>query len=109
MIGLGSVRGVVATALISICTLAVADDLKNQSFTIQSDATGIRSLKRTGDTYDTDYVAANASLGRLLIRFRSAPNGDWRELRDLIPAQRSADGALEYVLAVRKPTLASKA
>ncbi len=110
MIGLGSVRGLAVAALfISLCTAAVADDLKNQSFTLQSDATGIRSLKRTGDTYDTDYIAANASLGRLLIRFRATPNGDWRELRDLIPLQRSANGAIEYVLAMRKPTLASKA
>src|SRR5512146_896003 len=110
MIRPGSVRALVAAALlISFCIVAAADDLSNQSFTLQYDATGLRSLKRTGDLYDTDYIATNAPLGRLLLRFRSAPNGDWRELRDLIPAPRAGNGAVEYVLAIQKLTLASKA
>ena len=40
-----------------------ADDLKNNSFTIQYDAQGIRSLKRTNDVHDTDYIQAGGSLG----------------------------------------------
>ena len=37
--------------------------------------------------HDTDYIQAGGALGRLPIRFRTTPNGDWRELRErtLVP------------------------
>ena len=101
-----------AALAIPLCSAAGADDLANQAFKIQYGGDGIRSLRRTGDTYDTDYIAANSALGRLLVRFRASPNGDWRELRDLIArpaAQPSAAGTIEYVLGTLQPTLASKA
>jgi len=41
--------------------------LANRAFQIKYDASGITSLKRTGDVADTDYIAANAAFGRLLI------------------------------------------
>jgi len=99
----------IAALLISFCSFAAAQDLSNQSFTVKYDATGIRSLKRTADAYDTDYISGNAALGRLLIRYRSAPNGDWRDLRDPMPVRTGDGSAVEYVLGARKPTLASKA
>ena len=37
--------------------------LANQAFRIEYDASGIRSLKRTNDIHDTDYIAANGRLG----------------------------------------------
>ena len=52
---------------------AAADNLANQSFKIVYDAQGIRSLKRTNDVHDTDYIQANGALGRLLIRYRTTP------------------------------------
>src|SRR5262245_4626250 len=104
MIGLRRVRRLAVAALL-ITLSAAAQDLSNQSFTLKYDGTGIRSLKRTSDKYDTDYIAPNAALGRLMIRYRSTPNGDWRELRDAM----RAGGAATYVLGMLKPTLASKA
>jgi hypothetical protein len=87
---------------------ASAQDLDNAAFHIRYDATGIRSLKRTGDLYDTDYIAANGSLGRLLIRYRATRNGDWRELRDMrIRAHGSA--WVEYEMGRLLPTLAQRA
>lgn len=110
MIGLRVIRGLMTAALIfSMCSPAAAQQVSNQSFTLQYDGTGIRSLKRTADQYDTDYIAANAALGRLLIRYRSTPNGDWRELRDPMPAANAGNRAIEYVLGAPMPTLASKA
>jgi hypothetical protein len=111
MIGLRFLRGPAAAAalLISFCGSTAAQDLSNQSFTLRYDGTGVRSLKRTADKYDTDYIAANAALGRLLIRYRSAPNGDWHELRDPMPIPNASHGAVEYVLGILQPTLASKA
>ena len=86
---------------------AHADDLKNNSFTIQYDAQGIRSLKRTADVHDTDYIQAGGSLGRLLIRFRTTANGDWRELREM-SLQTPNPSSVTYVLGTRQRTLAEK-
>jgi hypothetical protein len=110
MIELRLLRGVAAAALlISFCKSTGAQDLSNQLFTLRYDGTGVHSLRRTADKYDTDYIAANAALGQLLIRYRSTPNGDWRELRDPIATRNAGSGAVEYVLGMLKPTLASKA
>ena len=103
-----------AAVLVGLCPVAGADDLANHSFKIQYDGNGIRSLRRTGDKYDTDYIAANTALGRLLVRYRATRNGDWRDLRDLIGRPATADpragaAAIEYVLGTLQPTLASKA
>jgi hypothetical protein len=69
-----SFRVTVAAVLAFLGThTAAADDLANQSFKIVYDAQGIRSLKRTNDVHDTDYIQANGSLGRLLIRYRTTP------------------------------------
>jgi hypothetical protein len=85
-----------------------ADDLSNRAFQIQYAAAGITSLKRTGDVADTDYIAAGAALGRLMVRYRTSPHGDWKELRDLIQRESPA-GSVRYALAAFLPTLASKA
>lgn len=115
MIRVSVARWLAAAAIfIPLCSVAGADDLANRSFKIQYDGDGIRSLRRTGDKYDTDYIAANTALGRLLVRYRATPNGDWRELRDIIgrpatPGPRAGAHPIEYVLGTLRPTLASKA
>jgi hypothetical protein len=110
MNGLRLQQGVAAAALVIFsCGRIAAQDLSNQLFSLQYDGTGVHSLRRTADKYDTDYIAANAALGRLLIRYRSAPNGDWHELRDPMQVGNASNGAAEYELGIPKPTLASKA
>ncbi len=94
-------------AILWLSSIAAADDLKNESFTIQYDAQGIRSLKRTNDSHDTDYIQAGGSLGRLLIKFRNTANGDWRELREM-SLQTAAGSSISYVLGTRERTLAEK-
>ena len=68
-----------------------AQHLANPAFQIDYDAGGIRSLKRTGDVADTDYIAANGALGPILIRYRTAARGDWRELRQMLLANAPGD------------------
>lgn len=102
-------RGAVAGALVILCGSIGAQDLSDKSFTLKYDSRGVRSLKRTNDKYDTDYIAANAALGRLLVRYRSTPNGDWRELRDPMPARDASQREAEYILGILKPSLASQA
>jgi hypothetical protein len=100
--------GVAFTLAALAVTGVEAQDLNNAAFRIQYDASGIRSLKRTADVYDTDYIAANGSLGRLLVRYRATRNGDWRELRDMLI--RAQDGrSVEYELGRLLPTLAQRA
>ena len=105
-----SLRVTVAAVLAFLGThTAAADDLANQSFKIVYDAQGIRSLKRTNDVHDTDYIQANGSLGRLLIRYRTTPNGDWREMRELILQPQSGQSStITYLLGALQPTLASR-
>ena len=101
----------VMLALLMVAVVAgssAAQDLSNQAFQIQYDDSGIRSLKRTGDVHDTDYIAENGRLGRLLIRYRTTPNGDWRELRELSMAGQPSGRSISYMLGARQPTLASR-
>jgi hypothetical protein len=87
-----------------------ADELSNHAFRLQYDEAGIRSLRRTNDIHDTDYVAQNGRLGRLMIRYRTTPNGDWRDLRDMLLRRvGNAASSIEYVLGTLSPPLASRA
>ena len=86
-----------------------AEDLSNKDFQIRFDASGIRSLKRTSDVHDTEYLGTNGILGSLVVRYRSAPNGDWRELREIVSEGPAAAGqTYRYRLSAFLPTLAAK-
>src|SRR5262252_298700 len=95
--------------LVDLCTQpAHAQQLSDESFQLQYDATGIHSLKRTNDTYDTDYIAANGVLGRLVVRYRTTRNGDWRELREMVLAPQAGPRTIGYTLGSWLPTLAAR-
>ncbi|HXH05117.1 MAG TPA: DUF5695 domain-containing protein [Vicinamibacterales bacterium] len=83
--------------------------LANDLFEIRYDAGGIRSLTRTRDTYETEYIAAGGTLGSLRVRYRDAPHGDWRLLEELVARPAPDERSIEYALAVRAPGLASRA
>ena len=83
--------------------------LSNRAFQMRADETGITSMKHTGDVADTDYIAARGALGRLLVRYRTTVNGDWKELRDLVPDFASSPSELRYTLAAPVPALATRA
>ena len=82
--------------------------LANASFQMQYDASGIHSLRRTNDTQDTDYIAANGTLGRLLIRYRTTKSGDWRELREMQLQSGASAQSISYAFGVWQPTLAAR-
>ena len=85
-------------------TAAASDELSNDAFRIQHDASGIRSLKRTNDVHDTDYILPGEALGRLLVRYRTSPHGDWYSLRE--PMAPAVEGrTLHYTLGTRPPAL----
>lgn len=98
----------VALVLLASIAPCAAQGLSNDRFTIQYDASGIRSLKRTNDVADTDYIAANGTLGRLLIRYRTTRNGDWRELREMLMSGDQKGQSVSYTMGALQPTLAAR-
>jgi hypothetical protein len=96
------------SAIVASASLASAQDLSNDAFRIHYDGSGVRSLKRTNDVADTDYIAANGTLGRLLIRYRTTRNGDWRELREMLMEASEPGRFVSYTMGVLQPTLASR-
>jgi hypothetical protein len=92
----------------TLASTADAQDLSNDAFRLQFDESGIRSLRRTADLHDTDYIAANGRLGRLLVRYRTTVNGDWRELREMLLTGQEKGRSISYTLGARLPTLASR-
>lgn len=89
---------------------AGADELKSQSFEIQYGPSGITSLRRVRDAAETEYVGPNGALGRLVVRYRTAAHGDWKELRDLLPGPAAPGGkSIVFTLGTAQPSLASRA
>lgn len=100
-----------ATALLAallVADAAIADEIRNGAFQIHADATGVTSLKHPNDAADTEYVAPGGSLARLIVRYRSAAHGDWKELRELVAAA-ATNGEIRYLLAAPGVSLASRA
>jgi hypothetical protein len=89
-------------------TPAQGAELRSSTFAMRYDAAGIRSLRRVGDVHDTDYIAAGGALGRLLVRYRTTPHGDWRELRHVTLAS-STPSSVAYRSGAVEPGLATRA
>jgi hypothetical protein len=106
MVARSTLAFVVALAL---AQRASAQTLEYSSFQILTRPNGITSLHRAADVADTEYIGPNGSLGRLLIRYRTAAHGDWKELRDLLGESLTASNAYTYELGTAQPSLASRA
>jgi Family of unknown function (DUF5695) len=97
------------TLTVAACATGAAQELSNDAFRLRYDEGGIRSLRRTRDVHDTDYIAPGAAFGPLLVRYRTTPNGDWRELREILLQPSGRSGlSIQYALGTRLPTLAAR-
>jgi hypothetical protein len=56
-------------------------------FRLQFDSAGITSLKHVGDRFDTDYIADEATLGHVRVRYRMGEN-EWRDFSTFDPANK---------------------
>lgn len=99
---------ILAAAVVAATSATQAQELANESFQLRYDPMGIRSLKRTADVADTDYIAANNALGRLLVRYRTTANGDWRELAELSLSASEPGKSVSYTLGRRGPSLGQR-
>jgi hypothetical protein len=85
-----------------------AQNLRNSSFNIQYIDEGIVSLRRTNDVADTEYIANGGSLGPVVARYRTSPQGDWRDVGHLKPAGKPTGNKIEYRAGNLLKTLAAQ-
>ena len=75
--------------------------LANSSFQIQNSPSGLTSLKRVHDRYDTDYIAGGHALGNVLVRYKVPADAAWQT------ALYATGGGLSYHVGRAIPTVAT--
>ena len=96
-------------ALAVLCIQAVfsaGQQISNDQFNLTYSQAGLSSVKHTNDTYDTDYIAPGRSLGDVLVRYRAAGDGAWREASSAT-APVASNETLSYTVSRAVPTLAT--
>lgn len=70
---------------------------------------GIASLKRVQDKYDTDYIASGRSLGNVLIRYRTLGEHDWKQASAvrMNGDHQPGDSEVTYTIGTSIPTIAT--
>ena len=83
-----------------------AQQISNDEFNLSYSQAGLRSVKHTHDTYDTDYIAAGRTLGDVLVRYRFVGESGWREATSAT-APLAAPDKMSYNVGRAVPTLAT--
>ncbi len=104
----------VLTCLLAVFTLASiahAQSLDSSQFRLGYSSSGMVSLKRVQDKYDTDYIARGRSVGDILIRYRHPGEKQWKKAAaaQLDGVARQSNGAVHFTIGDLVPTLASQA
>src|SRR5512146_1301490 len=73
--------------LVLVSSAVAAQSMPQPEFALKFDDHGITSLKRVGDKYDTDYIAQDAALGHVVIRYKMGEN-EWREFSTRDPKNK---------------------
>src|ERR1700722_10801933 len=94
--------------LLLLPAAAEAQNLRNNAFNMQYSDEGIVSLRHTNDVADTEYIANGGSLGRVVARYRTSPQGDWREIGQLKPDGQPTGNRVQYRLGELLKTLAAQ-
>jgi hypothetical protein len=97
--------------VISLASRASAQSLHNSEFQLSYSSSGVTSVKRVQDKYDTDYIARGRTLGDLLIRYRSAGDKEWQKASAALLDTKnpSAEQTVNFTIGELVPTLASVA
>src|SRR5215475_263890 len=95
-------------ALLLLPSIVGAQNLRNNAFTIQYRDEGIVSLRHTQDVADTEYIANGGSLGRVVARYRTAAQGEWRETGHLKLAGEPDGNTIQYRAGELLKTLAAQ-
>ncbi len=78
-----------------------ATDLASSDFLLKTSASGVVSLKRPHDVYDTDYISPGRALGELHIRYRPQGETAWKALGPAV-----ATGSGSFAVGAPVPTVA---
>lgn len=99
------------TFFLALAPLAPAQSLHNDEFRLAYSSSGVKSLKRVQDKYDTDYIAQGRALGEVLIRYRSKGETEWQKASAAFPDTENppSDQAVHFKIGELVPTLASLA
>lgn len=95
-------------ALLLLPAVLGAQSLRNSAFTLQYSDEGIVSLRHTNDVADTEYLANGGSLGRVVARYRTSPQGEWHDISQLKLAGAPAGNRIQYRLGELLKTLAAQ-
>ena len=83
--------------------------LTNSQFQVRFSASGITSLKRVRDKYDTDYIASGEALGDVIIRYRARGDHDWKQASAAKrnDSYRAGSSKVTYSIGTPIPTIAT--
>ena len=95
-------------AVFLLPALICAQSLQNGGFTIRYADEGIVSLRHTNDVADTEYITPGGSLGRVVARYRTSPQGDWRDISQLKMTGEPAGNTIQYRVGELLKTLAAQ-
>src|SRR5580704_16052732 len=82
--------------LLLLPAVVEAQNLRNNAFNIQYSDEGIVSLRRVNDAADTEYIANGGSLGTVVARYRTSPQGEWRAVSHLKLAGEPTGNKVQY-------------
>ena len=87
--------------------LAFGQVLSNNVFNIQYGAGGITSLRRTNDSYETEYITRGGVLGNVVIQYRKGAEPGWITAREIGAGPAAAPGSntVNYIIGTLLPTL----
>lgn len=90
-----------------ICETVVvfAQQVHNESFQLQFSSVGLKTLKRTHDAFDTNYILAGRALGDVFVRYRTHA-GSWEEISSATAGAQSNQG-FTYSVGRAVPTIAT--
>jgi Family of unknown function (DUF5695)/F5/8 type C domain len=91
--------------LVSESGIALAQQIGNDNFQLEFSSTGLKTLKRTRDSFDTNYILAGRALGDVFVRYR-APGGTWQEVSSAT-AGTEKDQGFAYAVGRAVPTIAT--
>jgi hypothetical protein len=91
--------------LLSESVVVLAQQIRNESFQLQFSSAGLKTLKRTHDSFDTNYILAGRALGDVFVRYRTK-GGSWEEVSSATAGVASTQG-FTYSVGRAVPTIAT--
>ncbi len=87
-----------------------AQVLSSGEFRVAYSPTGLTSLKRVQDAFDTDYVLPGKSLGDIVLRYRVRGAADWQRVSDAaVVSSASTGSSVAFHIGRAVPTIATAA